>query len=233
MLNILFRFLLIVIVSVTGLTSVALADQTVIPDYDTARDEFFWDDLYRSGGETLYCSESVRGPGRRFNVEHVYPASWMKRAAGCAGQSRRNCRRNSIRFNRMEADLHNLYPSLASFNQDRNNDAFAILPGLAMGRCDYEESASEKLVEPQPSARGNIARAILYMNSEYSASFEPPFSVSVTQEELLKSWHCSDPVDQEEERRNDAIDRIQETRNPFIDNPGLIDCSSVTDFGDD
>lgn len=226
-------FCSLMIVVLTAFMPLAIADQTVIPDYDTARDEFFWDDLYRGGGETLYCEESVRGPSRRFNVEHVYPASWMKEAGGCAGQSRRECRRNSPRFNLMEADLHNLYPALADINRDRNNYPFAILPGSATGRCDFEVRDRQRLVEPTPTARGNIARAVFYMKAEYGASIEPPFGTSVEQEPLLKAWHCSDPVDDEERRRNDDIDRIQGTRNPFIDNPGLVDCSTVGMFPND
>ncbi|MGK7942014.1 MAG: endonuclease I family protein [Crocosphaera sp.] len=223
----------VIIVMLTAFMPLAIADQTRIPDYDTARDEFFWDDLYRNGGETLYCEEFVRRPGRLFNVEHVYPASWMKEAGGCAGQSRRNCRRNSRRFNLMEADLHNLYPALADINRDRNNYPFAILPGSATGRCDFEVRDRQRLVEPTPTARGNIARAVFYMNSEYGASIEPPFSTSVQQEPLLKAWHCADPVDDEERRRNDDIERIQGTRNPFIDNPERIDCSTVGMFTND
>lgn len=209
------------------------ADQTEIPDYATARDEFFWDDLYRGGGRSLYCGESVGGPGRRFNVEHIYPASWMKEVGSCVGRSRDTCRRSSRRFNLMEADLHNLYPALKSKNQDRSNYAFAVLPGQAEERCDFEDIDRERLVEPAPMSRGNIARAILYMSREYNTTTEPPFPTAVNQRALMESWHCSDPVDKEELRRNDVIERIQGTRNPFIDNPSLIDCSAVSDFPED
>lgn len=217
-------FCSLIILLLTAFMPLAIADQIVIPDYETARDVFFWDDLYRGGGETLYCEQPFSNR-TGLSVEHVYPASWMKEAAGCLGDSREECQRNSDRFNFMEADLHNLYPSRADINQDRNNFAFAILPGSATMSCDFEREG--RLVEPVPTARGNIARSVFYMNAEYGASIEPPFSSPVQQEPLLKAWHCSDPVDAEERRRNDEIDRIQGTRNPFIDNPGLIDCSTV------
>ncbi len=51
----------------------ALAGQTVIPNYDKARDDFFWPKLYLFGGWTLYCaapfgsSKTTRG----LQVEHV------------------------------------------------------------------------------------------------------------------------------------------------------------------
>ncbi|HAC63861.1 MAG TPA: hypothetical protein DCF68_10065, partial [Cyanothece sp. UBA12306] len=49
----------------------------------------------------------------------------------------------------MEADLHNLYPSRADINSDRNNFAFAILPGSATMTCDFEVNTGDRLVEPQ------------------------------------------------------------------------------------
>ena len=63
----------------------ALAGQSVIPDYDTARDDYFWNQLYPFGGVTIYCSLSVvndnfpcavEGPTRRisFSRANQYPA---------------------------------------------------------------------------------------------------------------------------------------------------------------
>lgn len=220
----------LMIVVLTAFMPLAIADQTAIPDYDTARDVFFWNQLYEDGGETLYCEQTFSNR-QNLSVEHVYPASWMKEAAGCLGDSRDECRRNSDRFNLMEADLHNLYPSRGDINQHRNNFAFAILPGSATGSCDFE--CEGRLVEPVPTARGNIARAVFYMKDEYGTSIEPPFSTEVEQEPLLRAWHCADPVDDEERRRNDVIEELQGTRNPFIDDPGLVDCSTVAMFPND
>ncbi len=38
---------------------------------------------------------------------------------------------------------------------------------------------------------------------------------------VLKVWNQDDPPGTEEGRRNDAIEGLQGTRNPFIDQPGL------------
>lgn len=200
----------------------AMADQTVIPNYDTARDTYFYDQLYPHGGWTLYC-------GARFedrtglNVEHVYAASWMKGTAGCAGQSREDCRRNSERFNRMEADLHNLYPSLANINQARSNHLFGIIEGEAreFGECDFERDNTADLAEPRPIARGNVARSIFYMHTEYGAPIDERMAT------VLRRWHCEDPPSAQERRRNDVIEAIQGTRNPFIDNPRIVSCTEV------
>ena len=98
----------------------AQADQTAIPNYDQARD-IFWDELYLGGGSTLYCVQ----PFRRklgLEVEHVYPAGWMVDHLGCT--SRRRCRSDNDRFNRMEGDLHNLFPARAGTNRARSTLSF-------------------------------------------------------------------------------------------------------------
>lgn len=106
-------FITALLLAVMAFAPHVAADQTVIPDYATARDDYFWIDLYRAGGESLYCQEAFSVRDRDFNVEHVYPASWMKEAGNCERTiSREECQRNSDRFNLMEADLHNLYPAL-------------------------------------------------------------------------------------------------------------------------
>jgi len=61
-----------------------LADQAVIPDYDTARDDFVYDQVYPSGGRTIYCDRPFTSRAG-LQVEYVLPASWMKEAAGCEG----------------------------------------------------------------------------------------------------------------------------------------------------
>ncbi len=102
----------------------AFAGQNIIRNYNTARDKFFYKKLYPHGGWTIYCGKRWRTK-RGLNVEHVYPASWMAKHLGCG--ARRQCRTDSQRFNFMEADLHNLYPSLARINQARSNyPAFPI-----------------------------------------------------------------------------------------------------------
>lgn len=203
-----------------------LADQVVIQDYEEARDRHFYRTLYPDGGQTIYCEANFTGRGG-LNVEHVYPASWMKETAGCSRFTSRNeCRRTSDRFNLMEADLHNLYPALASVNQARSNYLFAIIgdddpdedwpedraPG---GDCDFEIDRDADTVEPRPGSRGEVARAIFYIAFEYGAPIDEQMSA------LLLDWHNADPVSDEERRRNDVIEQIQNTRNPFIDEPRL------------
>ena len=226
------KIVALILLLILSFASPALADQTQIRNYDKAQD-LFWGELYSKGGEELYCGERFTPGDRDFNIEHVYPASWMKEAAGCAGSSRKQCRKVSDRFNRMEGDLHNLYPSLTYYNSKRGSYSFGIVPGNSTIKdCDFELGGQQKLVEPRPISRGNIARSVFYMNKEYGAKIAPPGGDDELKE-LLTAWHCSDPVDEAERVRNDRIEQLQGNRNPFIDDPGLISCSNIRQFPED
>ena len=191
-----------------------LADQTQISNYNAAR-PIFWNQLYSGGGFTLYCAQPFsRKLG--LEIEHVYPAGWMVQHLGCS--SRRACQQNVPRFNRMEADLHNLFPSRSGTNRARSNRSFGEVanePREFGTTCDFEVDTVNDIAEPPLDARGDVARAIFYMHQEYGL----PIQAGLLS--ILKVWNQEDPPGAEERRRNDAIERLQDTRNPFIDQPGL------------
>ena len=200
----------------------AFAGQTTIPNYDTAKNDFFWPELYKSGGFTLYCGawfanhHTLNGvfPARLgLNIEHVYPAGWMATHLGCG--TRAQCQATSETFNFIEADLHNLYPAISFINGFRSDLPFAEIDGEThmFDSCDFERA--DDTVEPRPQARGNIARAYFYMHHEYE------LPVPDAMKPLLLQWHEDDPVSEAEERRNDKIQDLQGTRNAFIDDPAL------------
>ncbi len=177
----------------------------------------FWSQLYADGGNTLYCNRPFGSrKGRRINIEHVFPMGWVAKALDCG--SRSQCRASSPRFNRIEADMHNLYPALARINKARGSRAFGRVPGepRRFGSCDFEIDPQKRRVEPRPAVRGNIARAMLYMQTRYGLRLFP------RQARLLRQWHRDDPPDHEELRRNRVIERIQGERNPFIDHPERV-----------
>jgi len=176
----------------------------------------FWSKVYPNGGETLYCGRRFgSNKGRAINIEHVFPMSWALKGFRC--RDRNHCRRTSPEFNRIEADMHNLYPARKDINHSRSSHAFAMLKGekRRFGRCDFELDQRRRRVEPRPSSRGNIARAMFYMYDTYD------LTIFRKQGDLLKRWHRLDPPDAEELRRNNAIEKIQGSRNKFIDRPGL------------
>lgn len=200
--------------------AVAAADGGAIRDYMEARG-VFWSQLYDGGGETLYCGAPFkRGRGRgarKLNIEHVFPMSWVTRALQCG--RRNECRKRSAQFNRIEADLHNLYPARADINQERSSMAFGIVRGerRRYGQCDFEVNHRKRRAEPRPAARGKIARAMFYMADRYRLKLFP------RQRRLLQQWNRAHPPGAEEKRRNDVIQRLQGQRNPYIDNPSLAD----------
>ena len=191
------------------------ADQTRIPDYESAR-PIFWSKVYAKGGNTIYCKQNFgKRRGRGVNVEHVFPMSWVTKELQCG--TRKECRSKSKRFNNIEADLHNMYPSLTEINDERGSRRFSMIKGEArrFGDCDFETKGG--VIEPRDGARGEIARAMFYMANEYN------LKIFKKQANLLKKWHYRDQPSKEEKRRNDIIEKIQGTRNLFIDDPELVE----------
>ncbi len=200
------------------LTSPIRADgQLIFKQYFDAL-PVFWQRIYPDGGRTLYCDEKFGAyHGRSINIEHIFPMAWAMRAEGC--RSRKLCRESSQRFNRIEADMHNLYPALAEINKIRSSFPFAEIPGekREFGQCDFEFDRRQRVIEPRPASRGNIARAMLYMHETYG------LTLYRRQGELMKKWNREDPPDAEERRRNALIAKHQGTRNRFIDNPAAAE----------
>jgi deoxyribonuclease-1 len=174
----------------------------------------FWSKVYANGGETLYCGRKFgSNKGDAINVEHVFPMSWVMKELRC--RSRTQCRRSSPLFNRIEADMHNLYPSVAAINEARGAMGYSMVLGehRRYGACDFEVDKERRKVEPRRKVRGDIARAMFYMQDAYG------LKIFKRQGELLKKWHREDPPDAEEQRRNNLIEQLQGNRNRFIDHP--------------
>jgi deoxyribonuclease-1 len=101
------------------------------------------------------------------------------------------------RFNRAEADLHNLWPAVASLNFSRGGRLFghvgsasqtakrAVKIGAQTFHCQFENV--EGIVEPRRIVRGNLARSIFYMCEEYG------FPVETAMLDILK--RCASPMD--------------------------------------
>jgi deoxyribonuclease-1 len=177
-----------------------------------------WGEVYAQGGVEIYCGGRFdRDSGRNLNAEHVYPMSWVTRELRCG--TRDQCRERSPGFNRIESDLHNIYPARTDANRLRGSMPFGEIPGEqhAIAGCDIEVDEGSRVVEPRPAVRGEIARAMFYVQQTYGMPIYP------RQGELLLRWHRADPPDAEERRRNDAIAKIQGRRNPFIDDPAQAD----------
>jgi deoxyribonuclease-1 len=171
----------------------------------------FWQTLYPSGGTDLYCGKRFGKYDRGYNIEHVMPMAWVKKQLKCG--TRKQCRERSSRFNQIEMDMHNLYPSDKGANQERLAYAFAEIPGEKWWRedCDLEIDKHKRLAEPREAVRGDIARAALYMEERWG------IPIYQRQRSLLLRWHQEDLPDAHEHWRNDQIEAYQGNRNPWID----------------
>lgn len=218
-----------------------LADQTQIADYDEAREKRFYR-LYakvpQSEATDIYCGLRFRvdpkvldlpddkttgKPAPWLTLEHAFAAQWMANALKCGDRKTCGSHGNNgirTRFNHAEADMHNLWPAVGNLNSSRQDSPFGEIAGeskrqITVGgkkfECDYERR--DGIVEPRKIIRGNLARSIFYMCREYGFPVDPEMLA------VLKRWHRVDPPTKGERRRNDKIERMQGTRNPFIDNP--------------
>lgn len=192
----------------------APAGQLATDDPDRAVNVLFWPQLYRNGGVTLYCRQPFRHK-LGLTAEHVYSLRWMAKALDCADAE--SCRASEPAFGYMESDLHNLFPARLGTAAARDGMPFGFVPGDQRdfgADCLFKVSPAWALAQPPPEARGEIARAILYMMYEYGLPLP-----HLMARHMILSWHEQDPPDDEERRRNDTIGGLQGTRNPFVDDP--------------
>lgn len=199
----------------------ACLEAAPITNYAEAR-QVFWSDLYPGTSKTLYCATEFHSEQRSgFNIEHVFPMSWVTKALSCG--TRKQCRENSPRFNQIEADLHNLYPAQQNVNSARSSFRFGEVNGEPRSfgpACDFEISTRARIAEPAPEVRGDVARAMFYMAHQYR---QQGLLIFNKQARLLLAWHRADPPSQDERARNDRIEYLQGNRNPFIDDPKFLD----------
>ena len=186
--------------------------------------------LIYARGETI--AAEPRGTSDTWNREHIYPKS---AGVGTGGFD--------------YTDLFALRPSLSRVNSARGNKWFGHCgieaegsgtcrqPAHDLAAADTETDSLAWL--PPADVRGDIARALFYMDLRYDGDGEElDLVLSDCTEDVLDDgrvnelgylsellrWHMDDPVDEEERNRNDRICRMwQGNRNPFVDNPGWVE----------
>ncbi len=172
----------------------------------------------RSGGRVDLggCGYEVRAQQRRaerIEWEHIVPASNFGRARQCWQQGgRKNCKSTDPVFNTMEADLHNLTPSVGEVNADRSNYRFGTLSGKSgqHGACPVKVSFKQRVVEPRDAVKGQIARVYFYMYDRYD------LPMSRQQQQLLMAWDRQFPVSDWERERDLRIAKHMGHSNPFV-----------------
>ena len=127
------------------------------------------------------------------------------------------------------SDYHNLYPT----NQNQANAVRSNYPlgNVVTVTSIFKDgklglnSAGKTVYEPRDDHKGDAARAIFYMGTSYTTVSgyswgipNPITGKNYTQDQdVLKTWHWNDPVDEKEMARNDYIESVQGNRNPFTD----------------
>jgi endonuclease I len=131
----------------------------------------------------------------------------------------------------MYSDVHNLKPAAASVNQSRSNKDFAN--GGEPNAIATECYATDSSWEARDAVKGDVARIIFYMATRYEGG-NGEIDLTVVDHvntyplpehgklSTLIEWNEQDPPDEFERNRNNAIFAFQHNRNPFIDNPEMV-----------
>jgi deoxyribonuclease-1 len=160
------------------------------------------------------CNYSVRKQlkrASRIEWEHVVPAWNFGHQLQCwKDGGRKNCKKNPA-FKQMEADMHNLVPTIGEVNGDRSNYRFSEWNGKAYqyGSCDMLVDFKAKKVQPSAISKGQISRTYLYMSQRYN------LKLSKQDTKLFNAWNTLYNITDWECKRNELIKQVQGNVNPF------------------
>ncbi|PCC97375.1 deoxyribonuclease I [Halopseudomonas pelagia] len=193
----------------------------VFHDQNTAGDLYCgcnWQWQGRSGGrmDLAACGYKIRAQevrAERLEWEHVMPAWAFGHQRQCWQQGgRKNCIRTDPVFRAMEADMHNLWPTVGEVNADRSNYNFGQLTSTPYryGACTSRVDFKQRVAEPRNEAKGTVARIQFYMHDRYG------LNMSRQQQQLLMAWYGKYPVTEPERVRDQRIARVMGHSNPYV-----------------
>lgn len=166
-----------------------------------------------------------------YNREHSIPQSWFSKKSP------------------MVSDAFHIYPTDGKVNGQRSNYPFGessfgvtLTNGKGkLGNCTFP-GYSGLVFEPDNEYKGDFARTYFYFATRYEnimssiggESFNHTLypSLSDWSIQLFLKWHRQDPVSEKEIIRNNAIEKHQKNRNPFIDYPLLAEYIWGTKVGE-
>lgn len=174
----------------------------------------------KSGGriDLASCGYKPRSEGNlnraeRLEWEHIVPASNFGRARQCwQDGGRENCQKTDPVFNVMEANLHNLVPSIGEVNGDRSNYNFGLVQnGIdEYGSCDFKVDSKNRTAEPRDAVKGEVSRVYFYMHDRYDMRMSPQ------QQRLLMAWSEKYPPSAWEIERDKRIAKVMGHSNAFV-----------------
>ena len=208
-------------------------------DYGSGMDHTWWGFYYtdriestnecvnRYSDKKFYFPKTNKGSViSGMNIEHSFPKSWW-------GGTK----------NKAYKDLYNLYPSDSKANSSKSNYPMGVVEKVTeesegydkVGKGTIDNQKNQWCWEPGNQYKGDFARAYMYMATAYQ---NLTWSGTQGKQQLEKgdwptlkewaytlylTWLKSDPVDELEIKRNEAVAAIQHNRNLFVDYPYLAD----------
>ena len=150
------------IVAILILSSHASSQNTQISSFSKSKKLLL--KVYKDNPVTLYCGCSYKGKkpnlsscgyipkknkkrANRIEWEHIVPAWEFGHQLQCwQNGGRKNCRKVSAKFRKMEADINNLAPAIGEINADRSNYRFGMLAQNATqyGRCEVKVNFKQR-----------------------------------------------------------------------------------------
>ncbi len=182
------------------------------------------------------------GPGL-YNREHTWPNS-----LGFPNDGPANSAFTDTHMLMLSDVGHNAARGNLPFGTCASGEAFATVAYFGQGGPGHDNLRCSGLWQVWDALRGNVARAILYMDIRYEGGVhgvtgfaEPDLrltdipsliapsggNASVAYMGLLATllqWHAQDPPDEREQMRNAVIQSFQGNRNPFVDHPEWAAC---------
>lgn len=116
------------------------------------------------------------------------------------------------------SDLHHMFAVDSEARLARLNLHYGrvVFPVWSSGGSRSGPSSKVMPVfEVRKERRGDVARAMFYVATMHG------IDIPRDEEIVLRTWHDEDPVTKEERARNDRVSKLQRSRNPFVDHPGL------------
>ncbi len=161
----------------------------------------------------------------RVEWEHAVPAEnfgrafpeWRDGHPECVNRNgkpfkgRRCAEKVNMEYRHMQADMYNLFPAIGAVNAVRSNKQYSTLPGSASAFGSCPAKVDGKRFEPPDRAKGQVARAALYMADSY-----PKYRLSRQQLQLFEAWDKMYSVDAWECTRVKRIEKLQGNENARV-----------------